>query len=234
MSEKKVLLKAIKIGILGDSQVGKTAVSRSFLNQEFDSDIISTIGYMKFETTYKLKDGNIIKLVLWDTAGQERFRSLALNSLRAVRGIVLVFDVTVRSTFENVSKWLKEIDDNLNRPQMVLFGNKIDVEEEQRQIKKEEAEQFAQENNLIYFETSAKTKQGIVEGFDYLINKAYEDIIRSMPHKEEENKVITLEENKDVENEEIVEVKSGCFGKKKIKKKKVDKKSKNKNKEKSK
>ena len=176
---------------------------------------------MKFETTYKLKDGNIIKLVLWDTAGQERFRSLALNSLRAVRGIVLVFDVTVRSTFENVSKWLKEIDDNLNRPQMVLFGNKIDLEEEQRQIKKEEAEQFAQENNLIYFETSAKTKQGIVEGFDYLINKAYEDIIRSMSHKEEENKVITLEENKDVENEEIVEVKSGCFGKKKIKKKKV-------------
>ena len=74
-------------------------------------------------------------------------------------------------TFENVSKWLKEIDDNLNRPQMVLFGNKIDLEEEQRQIKKEEAEQFAQENNLIYFETSAKTKQGIVEGFDYLINK---------------------------------------------------------------
>ena len=73
MTDKKVSIKAIKIGLLGNSQVGKTAISRSFLNYEFDSDIISTIGFMKFETKYKLKDENIIKLILWGTAGQERF-----------------------------------------------------------------------------------------------------------------------------------------------------------------
>ena len=80
---------------------------------------------------------------------------------------------------------MKEIDDNLNRPQIVLFLNKIDIEGEKKQIKKEEAEKFTQENNLVYFETSAKTKQGIVEGFDYIINKAYEDIIVINVHIEE-------------------------------------------------
>ena len=80
---------------------------------------------------------------------------------------------------------MKEIDDNLNRPQIVLFLNKIDIEGEKKQIKKEEAEKFNQENNLIYFETSAKTKQGIEKGFDYIINKAYENIIVINVHIEE-------------------------------------------------
>ena len=237
MADKKVSLKAIKIGLLGDSQVGKTAISRSFLNYGFDSDVISTIGFMKFESKYKLKDGNTIKLILWDTAGQERFRSLALNSFKAVRGIILVFDVTLKSSFENISAWLNRIDENFNRPEMILFGNKIDKDKNEWKVTKEEAEKFAKENNLTYFETSAKTKEGIEEGFDYLINKVYENIIGNSVHEEEENKVINLEENKEEEKEEnskeeIVEVTSGCFGRKKKKKKKADKKNNNKNKNK--
>jgi len=207
------------------------------LNYGFDSDVISTIGFMKFESKYKLKDGNTIKLILWDTAGQERFRSLALNSFKAVRGIILVFDVTLKSSFENISAWLNRIDENFNRPEMILFGNKIDKDKNEWKVTKEEAEKFAKENNLTYFETSAKTKEGIEEGFDYLINKVYENIIGNSVHEEEENKVINLEENKEEEKEEnskeeIVEVTSGCFGRKKKKKKKADKKNNNKNKNK--
>ena len=120
---------------------------------------------------------------------------------------------------------------------MILFGNKIDKDKEEQQVTKEEAEKFAQENNLTYFENSAKTKEGIIEGFDYLINKAYESIKGKSVHEEEQNKVINLEENKEEKEEnnskeEIVEVTSGCFGRKKKKKKKGDIKNNNKNKSK--
>lgn len=64
----------------------------------------------KFETKYILKDGNIIKLILWDKAGQKRFWSLALNSLKAISGIILVFNVTLKSTFDNISVWLNRTD----------------------------------------------------------------------------------------------------------------------------
>ena len=145
MEDNKVILKAIKIGLLGDSQVGKTAICNALLNAEFNPDVITTIGYVKLETKFKLKDGNEIKLILWDSAGQERFRSVALNALRAVRGIVVVFDVTKRETFTNVETWLSEIKENFNNPCLVLFGNKIDkdkseweVSEEDKEIKEEQ------------------------------------------------------------------------------------------------
>lgn len=64
----------------------------------------------KFETKYILKDGNIIKLILWDKAGHKRFWSLALNSLKAISGIISVFNVTLKSTFDNISVWLNRID----------------------------------------------------------------------------------------------------------------------------
>ena len=141
MEEKKVSLKAIKIGLLGDSQVGKTAICNAFMRAEFNPDAISTIGYVKMETKFVLKDGNDIKLILWDSAGQERFRSVALNALRAVRGIIVVFDVTKRETFDNVNTWLTEINDNFNNPCLVLFGNKIDKDKSTWEVTEEKNSQ---------------------------------------------------------------------------------------------
>ena len=176
MADKKVALKAIKIGLLGDSQVGKTALCRALMNYDFDPEIISTIGNIKLETRFELKDGNEIKLILWDSAGQERFRSVALNTLKAVKGIILVFDVTLKASFDNVNSWLNEISENLNDPCLVLFANKIDIDKSQWTIKEEEIIEFANEKKLTYFKTSAKTKEGINEGFEHIINDAYERI----------------------------------------------------------
>ena len=230
MADKKVALKAIKIGLLGDSQVGKTALCRALMNYDFDPEIISTIGNIKLETKYELKDGNKIKLILWDSAGQERFRSVALNTLKAVKGIVLVFDVTLKSSFDNVTTWLNEINENLNDPCLVLFGNKIDRNKDEWEVTQEEAKKFAEERNLTYFETSAKTKEGLKEGFSYIVNEAYEKIkgnsnannnVIVLENKEEENEG---ENNKDNVKQEVEEIKTstGCFGWRKKKKKKKE------------
>jgi small GTP-binding protein len=224
MSEKKkVTLKAIKVGLLGDSQVGKTAICRSLLKFEFDPDVLSTIGNIKFDTKFELKNGEKIKLILWDSAGQERFRSVAMTTLKAVMGIVLVFDVTMKESFDNVNDWLDQIKDNLNDPCLVLFANKIDIDKKFWKISEEEIEDFAKEKNMVYFNTSAKNNEGIVEGFQYLVNEIYERVKGKDEEEKEENikpNIViepTIELKKDEESEE--ETKTGCFGKKKKKKK---------------
>ena len=116
MSNSKIALKAIKIGLLGDSQVGKTAICRAFMNYEFENEYLTTIGNIRLDKKYKLKNGEQIKLILWDSAGQERYRSVAMSTLKAVTGVILVFDVTLRDSFQNVSKWLEDIKENLSNP----------------------------------------------------------------------------------------------------------------------
>ena len=217
MSNPKIKVKAIKIGLLGDSQVGKTAICRAFMNYEFENDEISTIGNIKLDTKYKLKNGEQIKLILWDSAGQERYRSVAMSTLKAVTGVILVFDVTLRVSFENVSNWLNDINEHLNNPCLVLFANKIDLDKSQWTIKEEEIIEFANEKKLTYFKTSAKTREGINEGFEHIINDAYERInLRA----ENEKKIVLKPKEPEV-NE--VEEKTGCFGRKKKRKKINDK-----------
>ena len=211
MTDNKISVKAIKVALLGDSSVGKTAICNSLMNIEFSQDMLSTIGSDKLETKFPLKNGNEIKLILWDTAGQERFRSVALKAIKAVQGIVVVFDVTVRKSFENIDSWLEEIKNNFTNPSLVLFGNKVDMDKEKWEVTKEEAEQYAKKMNLQYFETSAKTKKGLNEGFSYIVNESY-------------NKIGGNPDGIKIDEEEEWEIVNGCFGKKKRRKKKTVKK----------
>ncbi len=209
MAEKKINLSAIKVGLLGDSSVGKTAICNSLMNVEFAQDMLSTIGSDKLETKFTLKDGKNIKLILWDTAGQERFRSVALSALKAAQGVVIVFDVTNKLSFENVGNWLQEIKDNLSNPNLVLFGNKADLPD--RQITESDAKKYAKKMNLEYFETSAKTKQGLNEGFSYLVNDIYDKALGKDDEKDEKKKIDLKKKVKEPKE------KTGCFGKKKKK-----------------
>ena len=222
MTDNKISVKAIKVALLGDSTVGKTAICNSLMNIEFSQDMLSTIGSDKLETKFPLKNGTEIKLILWDTAGQERFRSVALKAIKAVQGIVIVFDVTLKKSFQNIDLWLEEIKNNFNNPSLVLFGNKVDMDKEKWEVTKEEAEQYAKKMNLQYFETSAKTKQGLDEGFSFIVNKAYDTA------KAQQGIIIDDDEQKEEEDEYV----NGCFGKKKKKKKKNKDKDGSKDKEK--
>ena len=108
MKKDKIKLRSIKIGLVGDSAVGKTAIADILLNIEFREEMCTTASD-KYETKYVLNNGNEIKLVIFDTVGQERFRSIALSSMKSAKGIVLVFDVTNYNSFINLGHWLKEI-----------------------------------------------------------------------------------------------------------------------------
>ena len=171
-NNNKLSLTAIKIGLLGDSKVGKTAICQRLLNLEFSEDCIGTIGNVKLETKFHLKNGNDIKLILWDSAGQERFRAVAMSALKAVKGIVLVFDVTSKKSFDNIDMWIDQINEQCSDPCLVLFGNKIDLDPSLREVTNDDIKNCCERRNLVYFETSAKTKQGIMEGFEHIVNEA--------------------------------------------------------------
>ena len=174
MAEKKIKRNAIKIAMLGDSMVGKTAICNTFMNIEFNDNNLSTIGMEKLESQMTLNNGEEIKLIIWDTAGQERFRSIALKSIKTAQGVVIVFDLTQKKSFLNVVNWLKEINEKLNNVCIVLFGNKCDIDEDKWEVTKDEVMKFVEKNGLTYFETSAKEDINIKEGFKNVVNAAYE------------------------------------------------------------
>ena len=214
MADDNVSLKAIKIGLLGDSMVGKSTIVNKYINLEFKDNLLTTIGSDRYDTKFELENGKTIKLIIWDTAGQERFRSMALQALKAVHGIILVFDLTNRDSFDNINEWLGTIKENLNNPNLILFGNKADVEENKRKVTKEEAERFAHKLGMKYFETSGYKKIGLQEGFSSIVNDIYNK------YKEEPKDIgggggVEIKKDDD-DNEYVV----GCFGKKKKKKKK--------------
>ena len=212
MAEDNVSLKAIKIGLLGDSAVGKSTIVTKFINLDFKDDLLSTIGSDKYDTKFTLENGKKIKLIIWDTAGQERFRSMALQALKAVHGIILVFDLTNRESFENINEWLETIKENFNNPNLILFGNKADEDKKKWQVSKEEAERFAHKLNLKYFETSGYKKIGLQEGFSSIVNDIYNKLKGTVDDIGGGGGV----EIKKDDDEYVV----GCFGKKKKKKKK--------------
>ena len=121
--KKNIETQSMKIGLLGDSGVGKTNKINSILNVDFNEEEISTISLYKFEIKVILKKDNEVKLIVWDTSGQERFRSLAIKTIKNIDGIILVFDVTNRSSFKNISNWLRLIKENTEqKPNIILFG----------------------------------------------------------------------------------------------------------------
>ena len=136
--------------------------------------MLITIGTNKFETKYILKNGKNIKLFIWDTPGGERFRFVSLKTERSSHGIILVFDLTNKSTFDDLNNWLDQIKQTYYNPRLVLFGNKVD-RSDYRVVSTEEAKKYAESHNLPYFEVSAKTKQGINEGLSYIVNDIYEN-----------------------------------------------------------
>lgn len=116
-----------------------------------------------------------VKLQIWDTAGQERFETLTAQYYRRAHGIMLVYDVTQESTFTNVTKWLRNIEENaVSGVVLLLVGNKTDLSA-QRQVATERGEKLAKQHKIGFFETSAKEDEGIKEAFTALATKILED-----------------------------------------------------------
>ena len=171
----------IKILTLGDTTVGKTSIVLRYSDDKFhDNNILATIG-IDFKIKQINRGGESIKLSIYDTAGQERFQNIIKHYYRGANGVLLTFDISNRSSFEKLDFWLndlKENSDNIDELFICLIGNKLD-KEDKREVSKEEANKYARENNMPYFEVSAKTGQGIKILFDEVIKGAMIKMLNS-------------------------------------------------------
>ena len=172
-SRKKVLLKVI---ILGDSGVGKTSLMNQYVNKKFSNQYKATIG-ADFLTKEVMVDDRLVTMQIWDTAGQERFQSLGVAFYRGADCCVLVFDVNIAKTFENLDLWRDEFliqaapRDPENFP-FVCLGNKIDMEN-QRVVSQKRAQAWCQSKGSIpYFETSAKEAINVEQAFQTIAKNA--------------------------------------------------------------
>ncbi|CAK9301342.1 unnamed protein product [Gordionus sp. m RMFG-2023] len=127
---------------------------------------------MEIGIDFKIKTielgGKKIKLQIWDTAGQERFHTITTSYYRGAMGIMLVYDITQPKTFENIAKWLRNIDEHANEDvEKMLLGNKCDMEDK-RLVAKERGEKIAHAHSIKFFETSAKANVNIEKSFTEL------------------------------------------------------------------
>lgn len=163
-----------KILLIGDSGCGKSSILSRFCDDKFDYHFMSTIGVDFKIKNLTINDTNI-KLQIWDTAGQERFRTITGSYYRSAIGIIIVFDLTDRKSFDNVKYWLQEVDKYAPLDvKKLLIGNKSDLIEE-RQITQDDITELLYKNRLSYIETSAKDNININNIFIELSNNILND-----------------------------------------------------------
>ena len=164
----------IKIMILGETLVGKTAIITRYTKKVFGENYLTTVG-IDFQNKQLNINGKKINVEIWDTAGQERFRNIAKTYFQSSDGFLLVYDITSKDSFNKLNDWYDQI--KLSAPEnskCIIAGNKSDLEEK-RQVKKEEGEKFASDNNLKFYETSAKDDKNINIVFELLSNEIVND-----------------------------------------------------------
>ena len=166
----------IKVKTVGDSNVGKSSIVVRFVDDTFSGQMAPTIG-VEYKSKIFEVYGKRVKATIWDTAGAERYRTITSNYYRGSHGIIFVYDVTCRASFENIEKyWLKEVKEYFPNPSeivMMLVGNKID-NQVGRVVSEEEGEDLARVHGMMFIETSAKEKIGVNEAFEEVVNKVIE------------------------------------------------------------
>ena len=177
-----------KIIFVGDSGVGKTTLINRINNEEFKDLNESSVGIDYYSKNIKFR-GEELTLQIWDTAGQEKYRGLIPTYARNAVLAFIIYDISSKKSFENLTEWINYLN-SIEKMPMIICGNKIDLVDRQRQVTKEEGEEFAKKNNLVFFEVSAKTN----ENMNYMLYRS----IAELPYFEDKNK------NKDKLTEELL------------------------------
>lgn len=162
----------VKLLLIGNSSVGKSSLLLRFSDEQWlpEDESSATIG-VDFRVHKMDMKGKKVKLSIWDTAGQERFRTITSSYYRGAQGIILVYDVANRESFDALPRWYSELETYVSDSVVkILVGNKVD-KEFSRQVPSTEAQQFATRMSSLFIETSAKTSVGVKEAFQEVVEK---------------------------------------------------------------
>lgn len=161
-----------KLVLIGDSGVGKSNLLSRYTRDEFNLESKTTIG-VEFATKTIEHEGKVIKAQVWDTAGQERYRAITSCFYRGAVGAMLVYDICKPSSFENIARWLKELQDHADSNIVVmLVGNKTDLRH-LRAVKTEEGAAFAQTHRISFIEASAMEATNVDSAFTTVLHQIY-------------------------------------------------------------
>ncbi|XP_012485600.1 ras-related protein RABA4d [Gossypium raimondii] len=161
-----------KVVLIGDSAVGKSQLLARFARNEFSVDSKATIG-VEFQTKTLVIDNKTVKSQIWDTAGQERYRAVTSAYYRGAVGAMLVYDMTKRQSFDNMARWLEELRGHADQNLVImLVGNKCDLGS-LRAVPTEDAQEFAQRENLFFMETSALESTNVETAFFTVLTEIY-------------------------------------------------------------
>ena len=191
----------LKVLLIGDSSVGKTALLLKYVDGLFSENHIASIG-VEYKDKIIVIDNKKIKLEIWDTAGQEIYRSLTKNFYRQADAFLFVFDVTNELSYEHIKDWFLEVEEIGKDLKKILVANKIDLNNK-RIIDKERMEKFAEKNNMKCFETSAKEGTNVDIIFTEIAkliiqNKSEKDIIEEFGNRPTESSTMSLESKKTI------------------------------------
>jgi len=161
-----------KLLLIGNSSVGKSSLLMRFSDEQWlpEDEASATIG-VDFRVHKMDVKGKKVKLSIWDTAGQERFRTITSSYYRGAQGVILVYDVSNRESFDALPRWYSELETYVSDSVVrIIVGNKVD-KEFSRQVSTSEGEAFARRMHSLFIETSAKTAVGVAEAFKELAEK---------------------------------------------------------------
>ena len=189
-----------KIIIIGDTSVGKTALLSKYLKGVFPTSPLSTVATEFATKIIQIKEGGYIKAQIWDTAGQEKYKSITFHHYKKSVGGLIVYDITKRSSFDNVKNWYNDLITLGEKGCIIaLVGNKLDLverNERKREVSKLEAQAYAEDNHMLFFETSAYNGNNINDIFEKLLQTIYTER-RKIPELKERDKIL---ENQNVIN----------------------------------
>ena len=203
---------ACQLLIIGDSCVGKTSLLTRYTTGTFKEEYIATVGIDYYTKNETIND-KIISIKLWDTVGQERYKALTQNFFKNAEGVMVVYDITKVDSFDNLKFWINSIKQNMENKNIIIpviiIGNKVDMEN-LREISNENAENYAKENNYKYFETSAKTGEGIDNAVRELVNQVLNHSNNNLDEQKESRKNSIQLNDKKKEKKEKKKKKKCC------------------------
>ena len=179
-----------KVLLLGDSGVGKSSILLRYTKNQFTADMRSTIG-VEFGIKYLTLDNLQLKVQIWDTAGMERYRSITSAYYKGAKGVIVVYDICRKVSFDNIDKWIDDFKSKADEDAVILIiGNKSDLQDK-REVNTEEVKLKAEKYKMAFMETSAKNNENVSKAFLQL----FKEIIKIYKEKNSDT-INDIEESK--------------------------------------